>query len=189
MADITYEYNAWSSNNGWANPDYAVDGQQGDEAVASQEGGPGASGKLRVSATDSPGTNLGTITKVEFGSYHSGDFPTNQFVGQAPGGSMFGGILNGQPSALTWYDVSEELSGADISDWSWSLTQTQDFDIWLWNDFIGPNTIRVDQVYLRITYDEITGPANVAKVGPIDSANISKIDGIDWTSVRTVGGV
>jgi hypothetical protein len=102
---------------------------------------------------------------------------------------MFGGILNGQPSALTWYDVSEKLSGADISDWSWSLTQTQDFDIWLWNDFVGPNTMRVDQVYLRITYDEITGPANVAKVGPIDSANISKIDGIDWTSVRTVGGV
>jgi hypothetical protein len=186
MPDVTYEYNSYSSAPGWTNPGYAVDGQNGDEGVINKTD-MGASNKMRLDENTSAGTNLGTITKVEFGVYGSYTWPENQLVGQFIGGSMFAVILS--DGEYRWTDVSEELGGEVISDWSWSIVNTLDVDIWLWNPVGWENYMYIDQCYIRVTYDEPSGPANIAKVCDTLAANIAKVHSKTYSDLAKINSV
>lgn len=179
MAEVTYEYNAWSSNTGWNNPDYAVDGQNGNEASVIKVG-TGSTGHLTLSSTDAPGTNLGTITKVEFGVYGSVTGPDMECTVQPDGGDIFA-MYPGSPA---WEDITE-----NPGNWTWDMVKNLDVDMWGFNWGAGAETLYVDQVYLRITYDEITGPANILKVLNVSSDNISKILSINYTNINKINNI
>lgn len=189
MADVTYEYDSWSSNPGprpWVNPNYAVDGQQGDEATCEVVLN-SSTGKLTLDSNDCPGTNLGTITKVEIGLWwDKWDFFMRMYI-EPDGGSTVGPYMTGGGASIEW----EDATAAHATGWTWANIDTTDVDVWgiLPFDGMSGGPFYLDQVYIRITYDIPTGPANVAEVSGVVVANIEKIDSVTYTSIAKINSV
>jgi hypothetical protein len=189
MPEVTYEYDSWSSNPGpyaWVNPNYAVDGQQGDEATIEVPLNT-STGKLTLDSNDCPGTNLGTITKVEIGLWwDKWDFQMRMYIEPA-GGSTVGPYFSAGGASIEW----EDATAAHATAWTWANIDTTDVDVWgiLPFDGLGPGPFYLDQVYIRVTYDEVFGPANIAKVLGVVAGNIGKVDNITYTDIAKILGV
>jgi hypothetical protein len=187
MPEVIYEYDSWSSNPGpipWVNPNYAVDGQQGNDATVYLQLMTG-SGRLYLNSNDCPGTNLGSITKVEIGIYGSRGDPMMMVYAEPDGGDSVGPyFLN---YALLWIDATS----AHATGWTWSNIDSTVISIRAFLNFNGfqADTSYVDQVYIRITYDEVFGPANIAKVCDTLAANIVSVHGTAYEDILKIHGV
>ncbi|MEA3398235.1 MAG: fibronectin type III domain-containing protein, partial [Patescibacteria group bacterium] len=177
---ITFKFATSGSSVNWDNlsgtdPSYAWDKTQGTYAgrdIPKKTGGGEPDNYLQAEANDS--YDLGnTIEKVEIGfeSYcedtgYVDVYLLPVFDGQAGSTKMFGGTDLGTTdnNTIHWYDVTGV--GYAPTTWYWSHVMSLDARVYGVNSHNGQSRwIRVDQFYVRVTYQ-----LNNAPSGSIDSA-------------------
>jgi hypothetical protein len=187
MPVVTYEYDSWSSNPGspvWVNPEKAVDGDNGQYATVYVQLNQ-ASGRLYLDSNDCPGTNLGSITKVELGADGYRGDPFMFFYIEPDGGDAVG------PYFLDETILWEDATSAHATGWTWSNIDSTVINFWVFLQFNGfqADTCGVDQIYIRVTYDEVFGPANIAKVCSVLAADIDKVHGKTYVDLAKINSV
>jgi hypothetical protein len=195
MSEAIYEYDSYSSASNWSNPGYAIDGDNDQYASSTHKQDP-ESDPLVLDATDAPGTDLGTITKVELGinGLVAGDGVNCEYYARARiNGSDpydFPGLpseVAGDPDATVWNDItSEGLGWSDFPTATTNIT-IYEHDCWGTESIIA---LYVDVVYIKVTYTEAaTGPADIDKVNSISSTDIDKVEGIDYGDITKINTV
>ena len=116
MSDITYYFNAWAEGvEEWStNPGEMVDGVETDYASTTDDGD-----IQKLTGNTCPGTDLGTISKVELQAYAYAD--DNDQLGLRP---VFGGTADGDthweapgvtPGWKTWWDISADSNSPSLA--------------------------------------------------------------------------
>jgi len=151
VSEVIYYFNAWAEGvEEWStNPGEMVDGVETDYASTTDDGD-----IQLLTGNTCPGTDLGTITKVELQAYAYSD--VDDQLGLRP---VFGGITDGQtyweapgvaPGAWrTWWDITND--GSAPSPWTWAAVQSLDCDVEE-NDVAKGNTMYCGKVQIRVTY-------------------------------------
>lgn len=186
MAVISYGYDAWSSAGAnWFDMNLAVDGAINDLwAYYSQK--ETWTTKLRVSETTAPGTNLGTITKVEIGvNWYILGGGENVFPYMQPEGGSAVAVPYVGPFEVFVTDYIDVTGNG----YGWADFPTLYID---WYSYCPEpdlyyNGISIDWVWLRITYDEAPTGLDL-KVHGQSWADIAKIHGVAEGDIATVHG-
>ena len=176
MATITYYVNGYALSN-WTNPTNAVDGSTSTYANTTVNN--------RVQQSDSntcPGTNLGTITAVEFRIYAAAvsGSPFVQTLTRFNGvdGDSDDYYPSSSPAWSSYYDATSDTNAPGT--WSWSDVVT--FDVWPRAKTTG-DELRLYMIEIRVTYTEIiTGSAALSGTGALSTIASLLISGVSALS-------
>lgn len=155
MAQVTYYFNAYSSESFDSNPDNVVDGN-----TATQGQDNDAGENMRLSTNTCPGTDLGTITAVEIRYYRNYNNYTGTWGWFIPyfDGTDAGTQVDDTPSAngldyTPWFDITDDAAGPGT--WAWSDVVALDLAMGLTRPSWG--LINLYIVEVRVTYTEPSG--------------------------------
>lgn len=145
---VIYYFNQYSIQEQWStNPGYMVDHILTNYASTTTDGD-----IQRLVTNTCPGTDLGTISKVELQAYAYSDADDQLilrpvFVAldgddhiEAPGVT---------PGWKTWWDITNDPNAP--SPWTWAAVESLDCDVEQ-NDVAKGNTMHVSEVQIRVTY-------------------------------------
>ncbi|GAI63833.1 unnamed protein product, partial [marine sediment metagenome] len=147
MPEVTYHFNAYTTPV-WANPDNLVDGDTGTFAASAAK-----KSEQVLTGNNCPGTNLGTITKVELRVFAHGD--GNDRIDITPvfdggDGEVHETTPVVSPGAWTPYvNITWDTNSHDFALWS----QVQDLDCIIDNVAVAKaNVMYASKVEIRVTY-------------------------------------
>ncbi len=188
MAEVTYYFdvNGDAPPNRWANnPLMIVDGILTNYASTVSNGD-----YAGLRETTCPGTDLGTITKVEIRVYAYGDGDDRiDFAFDAsmsPEYQTTPGI--GPPG--TWGSYVDVTADTYIGGWTWAKVAIP--PSWLFVEYAATgksNMMYCAKVEIRVTYTPGNGWANIAKVSGVTSAAMGKMNGVAVAAIAKVRGV
>lgn len=142
MAEVTYHFNSRFTGN-WTDPDYMIDGILTNFAYTAQ-----SSTSEALDGNTCPGTDLGTITKVEFRVYGYGD--GDDRIDVRPWTvTIYKNVMPSSPGWGIYHDITNDIEAPDWSLWS----QIQGLAFWATFNAVGKgNTMYCAKVEIRITY-------------------------------------
>jgi len=157
MAEVAYYFNAYDEAT-WTNPDNIVDNNL--ETFGSTT----STGRTQVlTGNNCPGTDLGTILKVELRVFGYGD--GNDKIGIRPFWQTYGGsyleVMLTSPGWSAYFDITNDPYAPDWSSWS----HVQETDCWIWRVAVGKgNPMYCAKVEIRVTYTPSAGYYHGLKV-------------------------
>ncbi len=148
---VTYYFDSYDTNVAWeTNPQYMVDGNLGTFAETTIDGD-----VELLDGNTCPGTNLGTITKVELRTY--GKYTGSQHdIILVP---VFGGSSDGDEYSFAtprfamfseWFDITNDDNAP--ATWNWNHIVTLDCKVIAENNPGGSFTLYCSIVQIRVTY-------------------------------------
>ena len=146
MADITYYFNSKSTSN-WTDSGYMIDNILTNYAYTSSDGT-----TETLNGNTCPGSDLGTITKVEIRAYGYGDVDDLLQLMPVFGGGdgdVHGAAPGISPVWSSYYDITNDTNAPDWS--SWSHIQNLDVKVTFTKVAKG-NTMHCAKVEVRVTY-------------------------------------
>ena len=146
-AEAIYYFNSYGAHNFDANPGNIVDGNEATYGNDNDNGG-----YIRLDGNTCPGTDLGTITKVEIATYwsnnaagvyqtHTPYFGANAGDGHADTNGLRAASLD------TWHDITNDTNAPET--WTWADVAALEDNVVVTRT-AGQTQIRV--VYIRVTY-------------------------------------
>ncbi|KKK96612.1 hypothetical protein LCGC14_2661040, partial [marine sediment metagenome] len=132
--EVTYYFNSRSTGN-WTDPDNMIDGDTGTDASTASNGT-----TERLDGNTCPGTDLGTITKVEVRVYGYGDGDDRIDLWQ----TLYEITMPTTPGWSAYVDVT-----STINTWDEVVTQFVDIEF---NKVGKGGTMRCAKVEIRVTY-------------------------------------
>ena len=144
MAEVTYYYNTRATGN-WANPDYMIDGILTNYASTATD-----ATFENLNGNTCPGTDLGTITKVELRAYGYGDGDDTiafYLLGPTPDRVV---TMPSSPNWSVYADITADKT------WTWANIGGGAFVKFL--KAAKGNTMHCAKVEIRVTYTPGGGP-------------------------------
>lgn len=181
MAEATYYFDVVSATYRWDNdPLYMIDGILTNYAYTSSDGDTQA-----LLETDCPGTDLGTITKVEIRPYGHGD-------GDDRIDFHFGMLVIEyqvtMPSSPGWGAYSDVTSDPQIDGWTWAKIAVLNEVLAVEKDNVSKgNATYCSKVEIRVTYTPVAGWTH--KYLGVANVDIGKICGVAIADIAKVNGV
>ena len=150
MAEITYYYD--SATTGWDDPENLVDNDLGTYATQDRD-----SWAIIADGNTCPGTDLGTISKIEVRVYGYGD-GDDQIDIRPRFDTLWGGYHDTTPGVNpAWGSYIEITTDPNApSPWNWSDLQTVDVQL-TYDKVSKGNVMHAAKVEIRVTY-EPSGP-------------------------------
>ena len=137
-----------------------------------------------------PGTNLGTISKVELRAYTYNeyyplivDYLRPVFSGGDGDNHDIGSVLDDWSS---YFDITSDTNAP--SPWSWSDVQNLDCDVYRDNAYGMPLDSYIAKVEIRVTYTT-GGSSSINSVNGLAIANVSSINGLAIADVKSWDGL
>ena len=147
MSEVTYYFNAYVTGV-WTDPAKMVDG------ILTNYGSTTSTGATQVlTGNDCPGTDLGTITKVEIRAYGYGDADDLLeliAVFAAGDGNLKSAAPGTSPVWSAYYNITTDTNAP--SPWTWSAVQSLDCKV-IFTKSDKSNTMRCARVEIRVTYE------------------------------------
>jgi hypothetical protein len=174
MADVTYYYDAKGTADWTTNPEYMFDNILTNYASTTLNGD--TNGSHATDGNTCPGTDLGTITKVELRAYGYGDgtdecdlTPFWPVVGSGDGHDV---VMPSSPGWGAYVDITNDTNHPDWTSW----THIQDTGFVARMDDVGKGgTMYVSKVEIRVTY---TTAGGIGKINGVAIASIGKVNGV-----------
>jgi len=173
MSEVTYYFNAYDTvTEKWeTTPANMVDGTDASYAATTVDGA-----VQKLTANTCPGTDLGTITKVELRFYGYGDADDETIIrpvfagGDGANHTIVPGVTAG------WKAYQDITNDPNAPSWTFAAVVVLDCDVEV-NDVAKGNTTRVGEVEIRVTY--VTVP----------TVTTQDCDLIETTSARGNGNI
>jgi len=151
---VTYYFNDNHASELWeTTPENMVDGTDASYAATTTDGQ-----VHRLIGNNCPGTDLGTITKVELRFYGYGDVDDQTILRPVFGGSVDGDNHVVVPGTTPeWKAYQDITTDTNAPSWTWAAVVALDCDVEM-NDIAKGNTAHVGEVEIRVTYTPYPSP-------------------------------